>query len=112
MENLGFLHFKNEDVTIHYINIDGKIYGLSLNSFNNFNKLKNSSIVQVIPGHTMEEFYANKDNFSEFLLSSINNISDSDFVKNIFDIMLTNNFTFFKEWNTDMVVLEFLLTDK
>lgn len=90
---------KGSEAMMHSVNIEDNYYSLTLGASEKVKKLEEDSSLNFI-------FTKNS---SEVLKASAKVISDKEVVKDLFDRLLDINFTHFKQWDDDLVVMEFSL---
>ncbi len=86
--------------TLHYIKDEKKVYSLTLNGSKKVAKINENSSAKLL-------FSKNID---EAVESKVNIISDKEKVKSLFDKLLDMNFTHYKEYSDDLVILEMPLS--
>lgn len=86
--------------TLHYLKDDNSVYSLTLNTSNKVGKINKNNNVKLL-------FSKNID---EAVESKVNIISDKAQVKALFDKLLDLNFTHYKKYDDDLVVLEMSLS--
>lgn len=94
------LLFDGKASTLHYIKDDNSIYSLTLNGSNKVVKINENNSVKLLFSKDIDEAVESK----------VNIISDKNQVKTLFDKLLDMNFTHYKKYNDDLVVLEMPLS--
>lgn len=99
----GFVKLlQNEkETTLHYIQSDDKLLALTLKTSDKVNAINNNIPAQLS--------FAKKDR-TNFIDANIKIIHNQATVKQVFDQMLALNFTHFKAYSNDLVVLEITMT--
>eukprot|EP01156_Anaeramoeba_ignava_P004677 Anaeramoba_ignava/a234474_3.p1 GENE.a234474_3~~a234474_3.p1 ORF type:complete len:119 (+),score=18.68 a234474_3:38-394(+) len=82
--------------TLHYIYDNNKVYSLTLSGSNKVGKIKNNNKAKIVLNNDSENA----------LESEISIIDNKDRVKELFNKMLEMDFTHFKEFDDDIVILE------
>lgn len=86
-----------KETTLHYIQSDDKLLALTL---------KSSQKVQAIHNHIPAQLSFAKKDRTNLIDADIQVIENKTVVKQVFDQMLALNFTHFKTYNDNLVVLE------
>lgn len=88
---------RGTEAMMHSVNIGDKYYSLTLGNSDKVKKLEEDSNLNFIF----------TQNSSEVLQANAKVISDTNIVKDLFDRLLDINFTHFKQWDDDLVIMEF-----
>lgn len=100
IDERGFVKLKqiNHETTMHFIKMkDSSLVSLTLSDSTKVNNIKTNNKAEVV-------FDRNSDNYIPVTVEVIDEKSIS---KEIFDIMLDNNFTHFKQWDDNIVTLKY-----
>lgn len=100
MDDKGFVRIDLDEyvTTIHYVKINDKFYGLTDKSSNKVNYIENNDKVKIANGMKSEDFFP--------AFAKIK--SDLNLSKEVFNTMSDLEFSHFKEWNNDIIAIEFL----